>query len=43
MQPANNTVIVTGGTSGIGLAFLRKFVCENNEVIVTGRDEKKLV
>ena len=32
------TVIVTGGTSGIGLAIAEKFLRENASVIVASRD-----
>ncbi|MBD2453669.1 MFS transporter [Nostoc sp. FACHB-87] len=38
----NNTVLITGGSSGIGLALARKFLQANNTVIITGRDAKKL-
>lgn len=36
------TVLVTGGTSGIGLAAVRRFVAEGAHVVVTGRNEEKL-
>jgi uncharacterized oxidoreductase len=42
MQSRGNTVLITGGTSGIGLALARRFVREHNQVIVTGRDAAKL-
>lgn len=42
MNTSNNTVLITGGTSGIGLALAKKFLSENNRVIVTGRDREKL-
>lgn len=42
MNTSNNTVLITGGTSGIGLALAQKFLSEDNRVIVTGRDQEKL-
>ncbi|GAB4370858.1 MAG: hypothetical protein Kow00121_11920 [Elainellaceae cyanobacterium] len=37
-----NTVLITGGSSGIGLAFARRFLQAGNQVIVTGRNAEKL-
>ena len=42
MQTNNNTVLVTGGTRGIGQAIANLFLENNNQVIVTGRSEKAL-
>jgi uncharacterized oxidoreductase len=42
MQLSNNTILVTGGASGIGLAFARRFLDAGNTVIVCGRREDKL-
>lgn len=42
MQTAHNTVLITGGTSGIGLALAQRFLDADNTVIVTGRDASKL-
>lgn len=39
---ANKTVLVTGGTSGIGLATAQAYAAEGARVIVTGRDEAAL-
>lgn len=36
------TALVTGGTSGIGLAVVRRFVAEGAHVVVTGRSAGKL-
>jgi len=36
------TALVTGGTSGIGLAVARRFAAEGAHVIVTGRSQDKL-
>ena len=35
------TVIITGGTSGIGLATAKKFLEKNFNCMIVGRDEKK--
>jgi uncharacterized oxidoreductase len=42
MQLNNNTILITGGTSGIGMALATRFLDLGNEVIICGRDEKKL-
>jgi uncharacterized oxidoreductase len=42
MKLEKRTILITGGTSGIGLELARKFHQRNNTVILTGRDEKKL-
>jgi uncharacterized oxidoreductase len=42
MKIANNTVLITGGASGIGLSIAEEFVKNGNEVIVCGRSEDKL-
>ncbi|NIE65102.1 SDR family oxidoreductase [Burkholderia sp. Ax-1719] len=39
---ANKTVLVTGGTSGIGLATAQAYAAEGARVVVTGRDEAAL-
>ena len=39
----NKSVLITGGSSGIGLAIARKCIDEGATVIITGRNEKKLV
>ena len=38
----NKTVLVTGGTSGIGLATAARFASEGARVVVTGRDQAAL-
>jgi short-subunit dehydrogenase involved in D-alanine esterification of teichoic acids len=42
MEISNNKVLITGGSSGIGLALAIKFINLGNEVIITGRDRDKL-
>ncbi|WP_414752976.1 SDR family oxidoreductase [Anabaena sp. CCY 9910] len=37
-----NTVLITGGASGIGLALAHKFLQAQNTVIITGRNAEKL-
>ena len=37
MNLGGNTVLITGGASGIGLAFAQRFVAQGSEVIVCGR------
>lgn len=38
----NQKVVVAGGTSGIGLATAKKILELNGDIIVTGRDQKKI-
>jgi uncharacterized oxidoreductase len=42
MEVSGNTILVTGGASGIGLALARRFVERGNIVIICGRREDKL-
>jgi uncharacterized oxidoreductase len=42
MKLSGNTILITGGASGIGLAFTERFLAAGNEVIVCGRRENKL-
>ena len=42
MKISTNTVLITGGASGIGFAFAKKFLTQSNTVIILGRDVEKL-
>lgn len=42
MKMVGNTVLITGGTSGIGLELATQLMALGNTVIVTGRDQAKL-
>lgn len=42
MKYNNQKVLITGGSSGIGLALAKKFIENDNTVIITGRNLSKL-
>lgn len=42
MKPSGNTILITGGSTGIGLAFAERFIKAGNTVIVCGRRERVL-
>jgi uncharacterized oxidoreductase len=42
MKLEKKTVLITGGTSGIGLELAKQLLQKGNTVIVTGRDQEKL-
>jgi uncharacterized oxidoreductase len=42
MKLSGNTILITGGTSGIGYEMAKEFIKHRNTVIVTGRNEQKL-
>ena len=42
MQIKQNTILITGGSSGIGLAMAEAFIQAGNSVIICGRRESKL-
>jgi uncharacterized oxidoreductase len=42
MKTTQNTVLITGGSAGIGFEIARLFTQLGNRVIITGRDEKRL-
>lgn len=37
-----DTIIITGGSSGMGLAMAKQFVVDGANVVITGRDKEKL-
>lgn len=43
MKMSGNTILITGGASGIGHAFAERFLKLGNTVIVVGRRESKLM
>lgn len=42
MNVEGNTILITGGSSGIGLALVKRFLEFKNKIIITGRDETRL-
>ena len=42
MNISNNTILITGGSSGIGLAMAKEFLKYDNVVIICGRNAQKL-
>ncbi len=42
MNLSGNTILITGGSSGIGYEMAKEFLKKSNTVIVTGRNEQKL-
>jgi uncharacterized oxidoreductase len=42
MKTTNNTVLITGGSAGIGFEIAKLFSQKGNKVIITGRDQKRL-
>lgn len=42
MNLSGNTILITGGTSGIGLELGKSLLAKNNKVIMLGRNKEKL-
>ncbi|MGC4099946.1 SDR family oxidoreductase [Ferruginibacter sp.] len=42
MNTQNNTILVTGGSAGIGLEIAKQFTAAGNKVIITGRTKERL-
>jgi uncharacterized oxidoreductase len=42
MKTVNNTILITGGATGIGLELAKQFIAKGNTVIICGRRENKL-
>ncbi|AYV72013.1 SDR family NAD(P)-dependent oxidoreductase [Bacillus sp. PK3-056] len=42
MKLSDNTILITGGNAGIGLAFAERFIDAGNTVVVCGRREEAL-
>lgn len=43
MKISGNTILITGGGSGIGLELAKQFIAQRNTVVICGRDGKKLM
>jgi uncharacterized oxidoreductase len=42
MKSSGNTILITGGTGGIGLELARQLLAKGNTVIITGRTDEKI-
>lgn len=42
MKKTGNTIFITGGSAGIGLAIAKKLIAEGNHIIINGRNQERL-
>ena len=42
MKTTNNTVLISGGSAGIGLEIAKALSASGNKVVITGRDQQRL-
>ena len=42
MKTTNNTILITGGSAGIGLEIAKQLSARGNKIIITGRDQSRL-
>jgi uncharacterized oxidoreductase len=42
MKMSGNTILITGGTSGIGFEFATQLLRFGNTALITGRDQRRL-
>lgn len=42
MKTTNNTILITGGSAGIGFEIARQLSARGNNIIITGRDQSRL-
>ena len=42
MKLKSNTILITGGASGIGYELTKQLTALGNEILITGRDQAKM-
>lgn len=42
MKTSGNTIFISGGSAGIGLAIAKKLSAAGNKIIINGRNEERL-
>jgi uncharacterized oxidoreductase len=42
MKTSGNTILITGGSAGIGFELARQLIAKGNQVIITGRNQDRL-
>ena len=43
MKITHNTILITGGASGIGFELSKQLAAKGNKIIITGRDQAKVL